>query len=165
MVLLIKENNDMKELIKIALDIIHEELQNKLPKTKKTKKKLKSINISSIDPLELGEFIENNEIPDNAYFSVSDCDGGIMSYNEPCLDWYIDIPTTEEDKLKYYKDRFNKTAWHSVRPILLDNGYKRTHFNSVKFREFKNTSIVEMYTNKDFDKLEQYYSLYFKKED
>ena len=60
-------------------------------------------------------------------------------------------------------------AWQSVKDVLSKNGYVRSNSNSSLvsqglLKEFRNTTVYDMYMKKDFDKLTKYYSLSFVKE-
>jgi len=52
-------------------------------------------------------------------------------------------------------------AWAFIYDALIKNGYKRVGFNSGRLKEFNDTTVYEMYSSKDFDRLIKYYSLSF----
>ena len=144
----------MKELLKQPLAEAEASVNNSAPKTKNS---YKSINIDDVDPKDLALFMKKNNVPDHAYFDADDelyCN----------LEWVVDVPTTNEDKLKHKRKRFNYRAWLSVRDVLLANGYKRVGYNSGLLREFNDTTPYDMYMDGDFDRLVRYYSLPFEKE-
>lgn len=120
------------------------------------------MNIECIKPLDLPNFMKSLNIPPDAYFSSSY--EGEMSFGRsvyPSLCYEITIPTTNEDKLKYCKEKFSTIAYNSVFKVLTKEGYKRTGFNSGLLKDYKDTTVYDMYINKDFDRLVNYYSLSF----
>jgi hypothetical protein len=147
---------DMKDLIKDALTEAFTLLEKQRPKTKK---EIRSIFID-VEPLGLLKFMKDNNVPDDAFFSVHD-DSSPFSSQELLLSWYVDVPTTERDDLKYNRNRFNAIAWSRLYPIMIENGYKRVGFNSGLLSNFKDTTVYDMYIEKDFDRLVEYYSLPF----
>lgn len=147
----------MKDLIITALNEAIETLEQKTPQTK-----LESVyvNIGDVNPLDLGSFIAENNIPKDAWFSTEQEDG-LFSHIEPVLRYNTVIPTTNEERLKYKKDKFSTIAFPIVFKHITNNGYKRKGFNSGLLRQFEDTTVYDMYINKDFDRLVEYYSLYF----
>jgi len=147
----------MKTLIIKALDRAWVQLEKQVPLTKK---EIKNIIITNISPLDIPSFMKENNIPENAYFNANNIE---MFTNDIVLEWDIDVPTTDEDKLKYKRKRFTSIAWYIVYNILTENGYKRKGFNSGLLKEFDDTTVYDMYQNKQFDRLVKYYSLSFAK--
>ena len=147
----------MKDLIKIALINAFANLEMQIPQTKP---KLIEINIQDVTPLNIVQFMKDNDIPDSAWFGGKD--NGYDGFSEICLCYNVDIPTTDKDKLIYCKRRFTSIAWHYVYDLLLANGYKRVGYNTLFLKEFKDTTVYDMYIAKDFDRLVKYYSLPFK---
>lgn len=122
----------------------------------KTKKKTKTISLDGITPNALQAFMVNNAIPADAWFTILD-----NGWADVGLAWEMDVPTTEEDKTAFVKERFQYVAWSLVYKTLTEKGYKRQGFNTSLLKSF--ASVYEMYTNKEFDRLAEYYSLYFAK--
>jgi hypothetical protein len=127
--------------------------------TPELKMKTKSTDIDDISPLEVVSFMRENDIPDDARFHCH-CDCGLRS-NGVSLVWEIEVPTTASDKLKYKRQKFTQVAWVFVYNAFIKNGYKRVGFNTGQLKEFKDTSIYDMYMSRDFDRLVKYYSLSF----
>ena len=150
----------MKNIILKALDGAMKKLDKQTPTTKKV---CKDINIDDVRPIDLVNFMEDNVIPHNAWFS-STPNGYDGFEGDFKLEWEIDVPTTDKDKLEYRKKRFTNIAWNFVYNSLINNGFKRVGFCSSLLKEFDNTTIYEMYLAKDFDKLVKRYSLSFKKD-
>jgi hypothetical protein len=146
----------MKELLKTALDDAKEKLEKQIPKTKN---QVKEICIDEVNPSNLASFMEENRVPSDAVFSSNECS------DETFLYWTVKVPTTESDKEQYRRNRFDSIAWTYVYGSLTHNGYKRTGCWSSEFKKFDDTTVYEMYMNKDFDRIEKYYSLRFKKID
>jgi len=148
----------MKELIIRTLDNAHSLLEKQVPKTKK---KTKCVSIQEVNPLELSSFMKSNNIPNDAYFTGTD--NGYDAWDDVVLAWEIEIPTTEKDKLIFKRKRFSSIAFKHVYKLLTKNAYKRVGYNTSLLKEFDDTTIYDMYINKDFDRLVKYYLLSFKK--
>ena len=151
-----KENANMKELIIQALNDAFDVLEKRIPLTKK---KTKSISIIDVEPINLLSFMKDNNIPNDAYFDGRD--NGYDAFDDILLSWDIDVPTTDEDKLKFKRDKFTTIAFRFVFHLLEDNGYKRVGYYSGKLKQFSDTTVYDMYIEKDFDRLVEYYSLAF----
>jgi len=151
----------MKDLIKDALDKAMDIVNKQVPKTKRT---VRSISIDGVKPLDLPKFMKDNNVPDDCHFDYKDNGFGDFDH-DIMLSWFIDIPTTDDDNLRFRIKRFNNNvAWNTVRPVLLDNGYIRVGGGSLLLREFKDTSVYEMYCiSGDLDRLVRYYSIFFDK--
>ena len=67
-----------------------------------------------------------------------------------------------KDKLLFKRKRFTDVAWKFVYESLIKNGYKRIGFNSALFKSFDDTTVYDMYIDKDFDRLVKYYSCFTK---
>jgi hypothetical protein len=155
----LKESSDsdnMNELIIQALNDAHILLEKQTPQTKK---KTESVSIINVKPLDIPSFMNNNNIPNDAYFSGTD--NGYDAWNDIVLAWEIDIPTTEKDQLSYKRRRFTDVAFKFVYDSLTKNGYKRVGYNTSLLKQFDDTTVYDMYINKDFDRLVEYYSLPF----
>ena len=162
-------NNDMENLLKKALDDAFIKLENQVPQTKK---KTETISIQDVNPSQLLSFMKSNDIPNDAYFTGKD--NGYDGWNDIVLAWEVDVPTTEKEKLEYKNRRFHDIAFKSVYNLLTPNGYKRTPGQDrgrISYGKrnsgiimFDNKTVYEMYMDKDFNSLLEYYSMYFKKE-
>ena len=149
----------MKDLVIKALDDALILLEKRIPQTKK---EIKYVNIEGVKPSELIQFMRDNNIPDDAEFDGKP--NGYDSFDEVCLSFSVDIPTTEKDKLRFCRSAFTSIAWEFVYDLLIKNGYKRVGYNSALLKPFEWTSAYEMYINNDYDSLVKYYSLSFVKE-
>lgn len=148
----------MTELLISALDEAFIILNKQIPQVKKI---TKSISIFDVKPIELIKFIKDNNIPDDAYFDgSSNGDGG---YDDFLLSWEVEVPTTDKDRLDYCRRTFSSIAFRLIHKSLTSNGFKRIYPWSSFLNEYKDTSIYDMYVNKDFEKLKKYYSNYFEK--
>lgn len=148
----------MRDLLIQALDEAYIIYFNQIPKTKK---EIKSISIIDVSPLDLINFIKDNNIPNNCYFDGKD--NGYDGWDDILLSWEIDVPTTDIDRVSYLITRFNNGYFKYVYKILTNNGFKRISPWSYKLKEFNDTTIYHMYINKEFDRLEKYFSMYFEK--
>lgn len=148
----------MTELLISALDEAFIILNKSIPQTKKI---TKSISILDVEPIELVSFMRDNNIPDDAYFDGKD--NGYDAWNDILLSWEVDVATTDKDKLDYCRRRFSDIAFNFIYKSLNSNGFKRTPVMSLFLKDYKDTTIYDMYVNKEFDRLEKYYSNYFAK--
>lgn len=68
---------------------------------------------------------------------------------------------TKKEMNEVLKTTFNKTIYSLVYKKMIKEGYKRVGFSSLLLKEFDDTTVYDMYTKKEFQRLEKYYSLYF----
>lgn len=149
----------MKELITNSLNDAFILLEKQVPQTKR---KTESISIQGVKPLELSSFMKDNSVPNDAYFSGRD--NGYDAWDDIILAWEVDVPTTDKDKLLFKRKRFSDIAFRLVYDLLTKCGYKRVGYDTGLLKEFKDTTVYDMYVNKEFDRLVKYYSLPFIKE-
>lgn len=118
----------MKNFIIKALDDAMSKFNRIAPKTKKV---TKSVDIIDVNPLDIPTFMKDNNIPDNAYFNGVDNGYDDWTVGEINLSWDIEVPTTDDDKFKFVKKKFNTDAHKFVFDELTSNGYKRLGFAQV----------------------------------
>jgi hypothetical protein len=148
----------MKDLIVPALNEAYNILLKRIPKTKPV---LNEMSISDVKPTELLQFMKDNDIPEDADFGG--IDNGYGGYSDICLHWYTETKTSEKENINYCKKYFTDIAWHLVYNVLITNGYARKGYNTALLNQFGDTTVYDMYINKEFDRLETYYSLPFVK--
>lgn len=146
----------MKEILIGILGDAFAKLERQVPQTKK---QVVYVNIDDVAPLSIPQFMQDNGIPDDA--SIGGKPNGYDSFDEVCLIYDIDVPTTEKDRLAFKRKTFTSIVWYKVFHLLTGNGYKRVGFNSGLLKQFDDTTIYDMYVAQDFDRLVKYYSLYF----
>jgi hypothetical protein len=149
----------MKELIVQALNDAIVRLEDNIPQTKKN---TIYVGIEDVKPTDILSFMKDNNIPDTAEFGGKP--NGYDAFDEMCLVYDVDIPTTDKDKLKLKRSRFTNFAFRAVYDLLIVNGYKRVGYRSSLLKPFDDTTVYDMYINKEFDRLVEYYSLPFVKE-
>jgi hypothetical protein len=149
---------NMKTLLIQALDDAFVVLEKQVPNTKK---KMEFMSILDIKPSEISSLMKENDIPDDAYFTGRD--NGDDGWDDILLAWDVDIPTTEKDKILYKRKTFSTIAFRKVYELLTTSGYKRVGFSTGLLKQFDDTTVYDMYMNKDFDRLVKYYSLPFVK--
>ena len=150
----------MKNIIIQALDTAFDVVSSH---ARQTKTVVKSVSIMDVEPLKIKEFIKANKIPKDCYFDGKD--NGYDGYSDFCLCWDIKVPFTDKEQASHNKKTFNSwLAFRTVYKWLTNEGYIRVGFNSGLLKEFDNTTVFDMYMEKDFDRLTKYYSLYFKKD-
>lgn len=148
----------MKEFIIKALDEAYEKVLKSVPEYKS--KIVYSESICDLTPAQLLDFAKEHNIPEGA--TIEGVPNSYDAYEGVALCWSIPIPTTEKGKLSFIKIKFNNNAaWNLVYKTLLENGYKRVGFNTGLLKPFDNTTVYDMYVNREFDRLVEYYSLPF----
>ncbi len=156
----------MKELIIQALDSVYEKFINvDIPETKRVEK---TINIDNVKPIELHSFMNENNIPDDAELRYSTCESIYDDCEGFFLSWYVEEPLSESEKeaerSKCKKHIFSNYSFRAIYNLLIKNGYKRVGVNTGLLTPYSKDTVYEMFLNKDFDGLVNYYSLYFKKD-
>jgi hypothetical protein len=147
-----------KGLITQALNDAYAKFEKTIPQTKKYPK---FISIADVNPLDVAQFMKDNNVPNDATFGG--VDNGYDAWGDIGLCWDIDVPTTDKDKTEFRRRAFSTAAFKFVRDVLISNGYKRVGFNSGLLDQFKDTTVYDMYVNNDFDRLSIYYHLHFAK--
>lgn len=151
----------MKDIIITALNSVYNKAIELAPNTKLV---YKSVTITDVKPIELINFMQENNIPDTAEFDFETAEEH-YGENNILLCWKVEISTTEDDKNSFVKKYVNRLAgFKAVYELLIANGYKRVSVNSAEFKNFRDTTPYDMYMEKDFDRLVEYYSLYFKED-
>lgn len=145
----------MKDLLIQALTDAFALFEKQIPKTKT---ETKEISIENVKPLDIVGFMKEKGIPDDAYF-VGPEEGQYGVF----LSWDVQVPTTEADKVKFAKKQYRNVAWQYVYKLLTANGYKRIPYDSRNFKQFNDTTVYNMFREKNFDRLVEYYSGHFKK--
>jgi hypothetical protein len=148
--------SDMKYLIILALNNAFDVLNKRTPFSKI---KTESMDILDVSPLNIVSFMKDNNIPDDAYFGGRD--NGYDAFDAILLCWDVRILTTDKDRLKFKRGQFTSIAFKFVSDLLKNNGYKRNSYNSASLKQFDDTTVYDMYINKNFDRLVEYYSLPF----
>jgi len=147
----------MKKLIINALDNAYISLIHTVPSTKKDNK---TLSVMDVNPIDMADFMKDNNIPTDAWFEGGD--NGHDGYDDFLISWDIIVPTNDNDKNAYIKRIFNSHKAHKhVFDSLTTNGYKKVGFNSARGIPFDTTTVYDMYMSKDFERLLEYYSLSF----
>ncbi len=152
-----KQRQMVDKLIINAVELVIERAKKTAPKTMKAKR---TIDISEVMPINLHQFMIDNNVPDNADFDGYD-DG--WAPQQIKLSWCIDVPATETTKTDYYRKQCDLNAFRVVYSVLTEQGYKRTGVSSRELRAFKNTTVYDMYVNEESEQLIKYFLLYFTK--
>lgn len=130
-------------------------------RTPLTKKDTIYVNIEDVNPLEISTFMKDNNIPNDAYFGGKP--NGYDAIDYPCLCYEVDIPTSKKERLEYNRRVFGDIVFRILYNTLTTKGYKRIVFDSVLGKNFKDTTVYDMFINNQIDRLVKYYSLYFVK--
>ena len=149
----------MKALIKEGLEITFNKVLKRVPETKIIEK---LISVVDVDPLGLIDFMTENNIPDDAYFTGKD--NGYDGWEDICLGWEVKVPTTDVEKLQFKRKRFEKDALVEVGKILRENGYTSSNYHYKKFKEIQGKEyLYDRYMKDDFNKLFELFSLLYEK--
>src|ERR1035437_851673 len=130
---------NMKELIIQALNDAFVSLEKVIPQTKK---KPESVSIIDVSPMDLITFMKDNNIPENASFGGRD--NGYDAWDDIILEWDVNVPTTDRDKLNFKRKAFTNYAFQALYTLLLKNGYKRVGYSTSDLMKFDNTTVYDM---------------------
>lgn len=147
----------MKRLINIALDGVNRTVNN-LPDPGYWE--VRSIDISDVRPTDLLAFMKENNVPEDAYFDTQE---SIIDYDTVLLSWKVKVPMSDKQMANYRMRQFEIRHFKAVKEALEEAGYRRISSGSHKLKEFKDTSVYDMYLAGEWDRLVKYYSLSFKK--
>jgi hypothetical protein len=140
----------MRDLILQELNNLAEALKKEVPQTKKI---TESKSIIEVKPIELLDFMKDNDIPDNAEFAFDE--------EDVYLCWDVEVPMTSADKIEWLKEMFEAYAFTYVRKVLTKNGYKRVGVYSSQFVKFDDQTPFDLYAKGEFDRLVDFYTMYF----
>lgn len=151
----------MKDLIIEGLDRAAAEFEAVVVQNKQVEKYLC---IEKTKPQDIMAFMYENNIPEEATFG--------LVYNEYedhaqdiALCWYAEEPVSAHE-IELFKAssegalKFKHIAFRHVSDVLTANGYVRTTFRDG-WSKYYGYGMYSMYLNKEFDKLVEYYSMFF----
>ena len=143
---------NLKLLIINALNEVNERVERITPQTRR---ETKYVDIN-VNPHELGVFLMKNNIPKDSWFDIDQYDDCI------CICYYIDVPTSDNEKLDFKRRTFDNYSFKKIYDIFIANNYIRIGIPSNLLKPYTNWCKYDMYINKEYDKLIDYYSMYFK---
>ena len=167
----------MKDLIIKALNEVFEAVTIQIPNVKINEEFFDAEDCSVAD---LQKIIKENNLPEDICLEL----WHPQSDNKMYEDWPIDddgdpinslgfvkrtrIPTTEKEQLKYRAKEMRIKGWDTVRYTLLNNGYTFSDYyldckNVFYGSPTNKIDAYNLYINKKWDKLIEYYSKYYKK--
>ena len=127
-----------------------------------TKKEARTLEISGVHPENILVFMEENKVPlKDAWFSG--CSESDAPSDAVYVKWSVKVPTTSADRENYIRRKVNSNATLLVGMALQELGYSRVNVASSAFKPFDDTSVYDMFTTGEWQRLEQYYLLSFKK--
>ena len=150
----------MRELIKQALDEAFEKVRENFDPLKDG---IQRSVINKVKPTDLVEFMRNNQIPDDAVFEArfKPNDGEC----EITLSWKVKVYKTITETHEELGNIFKHLAFRTVYVKLIAAGYRRVspaiESSKVPWLAYGD-NLRELYFLGDYDKLEEYYSKYFK---
>ena len=167
----------MKDLIIKALTEVFEAVTEQTPNVKIDEEFFDAEDCSVAD---LQKIIKENNLPEDICLEL----WHPQSDNKMYEDWPVDddgdsinslgfvkrtrIPTTEKEQLKYRTKEMRIKGWDTVKYTLLNNGYAFSDY----YLDYKNVfygsptnkiDAYNLYINKKWDKLVEYYSKYYRK--
>ena len=152
--------NELQKLITSCLNDAHTILLKQVPLTKAV---AKTVDVGSVRPVDLGAFIENNNIPQNCSFdstsnSYDAFDGDVLLY------WEVETPNTQKDREEFKARRFPQILHEVVHRELKLWGYTRESVSSaVLYRDQPRKVFYEKYLNKEYKFFIALYFQMFKK--
>jgi len=110
---------------------------------------------------EISAIAEKTGFDKDSFSIESYCDS-----SERCMGMVasIDIqePLTEKEYRENLKKKVNNSTFPKIKKVVVDKkGLSRVSPYSSEFKKFDDTSVFDMLEKKDYDRLVQYYSLYF----
>lgn len=121
-----------------------------------------SKDISDINIRDLAGYIEEQGIPQDAMLELVDRDG--YDYcSGLALEWNEKTPMDAKNRDIYVKKQFMLKASKAMTKEMNKQGYTLTELDPKTRQKFANTDVYQMYKEKDFDALYDYYSSRFKK--
>ena len=164
----------MKDLIIKALNEVFESVTKSTPKVKTNEEFFDADECSITD---LQQIIKNNNLPQDICLELwhPENDNGNWCYDG---DGYpIDAlgfvkrsksPTTDKEQLKYKTTEMRTKAWSTIKYSLLSSGYTFSNYylNDLHMYSGDPTNKIDtydLYINKKWDELIEYYSKYYKK--
>lgn len=92
---------------------------------------------------------------------TSMCDVGSYESSSLCASFDGIVKKSEKEMQTELKERIQKCAYQLIYKEMIAAGFNRVGFNSSYLRKFEDTSVAEMIQSKDYERLIDYYSLYF----
>jgi len=107
---------------------------------------------------------EYNINVDDIKIDVND-EEAAYSYAYITLSFKVEVQKSIEEIETQKRKFFERKAWYSLYTTFSKMNIKRIHGNHETWKSFKDTTIYDLYLNKDFEKLYSYYSLFFQFEE
>lgn len=145
-------NDDMKEIVLPVLQQVYESAIADAEKKRVRKYQYSPIGQMNIDKLQ--QYMVKNNIPASAQLIIIDSDIYIK--------WEIYIPMTEKEKNNFIEKYVNYREFSKVDDILYEKGYKRKAISRLRLSDFNETTVYHMFIKKEYDRLQKYYSLFYK---
>lgn len=167
----------MKDLIIKALNEVFEAVTTQTPNVKINEEFFDAEDCSVAD---LQKIIKENNLPEDIRLEL----WHPGSDNKMYEDWPNDhdgdpinslgfvkrtrVPVTEKEQLKYRTTEMRIKGWNTVKYTLLNNGYTRSDYyldykNVVYGSPTNKIDAYNLYINKKWDELVEYYSKYYRK--
>lgn len=113
--------------------------------------------VDHISPKKLGEFLSENNIPDECYFDYNNS-------HEVIVAWSAKRDRTAEEAVSYLKINFYKKAYNLIYNTLKAKGYKRIKHDRRFADALGSTKFYIMYTTREIDSILNYFEDKFIKE-
>ncbi|MDR0912147.1 MAG: hypothetical protein LBM96_06055 [Methanobrevibacter sp.] len=123
-----------------------------------TKTETSQLYIDDINPYELNKYLKDNNVPENCYFSIGDCDGQYCYDSNGYVKWNNKVPLSEEDKKKEFIKQFNSrlsSKLHKLMQILGIKLSENRHLNNFKIEKDPNIQLSYK------DKIGEYCGAYY----
>jgi len=100
---------------------------------------------------------EHNVELDKVELSMEESEGEIIA-----TVYYESQRTEKEIYLENIK-RFERISWYAARDIFVENNYKLVPYIKSDYSSFEDTTLYDMFIEKDFDRIMEYYTIRFNK--
>jgi len=149
----------MKKLIEQALKEVMKEVEENTPKNKGVT--MSSDDLSNVSLLDIEDFMEANNIPQNAQFDTFYDEW--MGQYYPILTWTEIIPTTEEEIYNIKRIKFNKKAWHKISEKMSENRYSFENKLMLSIDCCEKMEVYGLFLHNGIDKIVEMYSTFYYK--
>lgn len=110
----------------------------------------------------LAKYAKDKKLPADAYI-ISVDDDEQFGTRSLCICYKKKMRRKKEDREDEIKRRFSNANFKIAYDIFIAAGFKRVGVNSSEFERFDGDSVYAMLHRKDYDKIMEYYMLFFKK--
>lgn len=160
----------MKKIIKDALITLEKDILTRMANKPPKVNQPKEANITEVMPVDIAKFMRDNNIPATADFDGEDNGYDGWEVGTLYLTWTVERLANQSEKDAMVHRRFNANAFPRIAKVMQAKNYKRL---TPTLKEIKKHTVdlegkyikynyIAAYRAGDFDKLAEYFKLYFK---